>query len=165
MKRPTVTLEDIRRLSCAGARGTTARVERYLLELHVEAARQKRAKTADQWAQQELDDCTREGARKSITQWVHDSNPSPRGGTKVGGVFRRTATGRGWEQAEFQSMSREELVAYREMAVRQRGAWSEKITLIDKHIKLLDRAPMAATPAAAAEQLGLDLDEFLAGAA
>lgn len=151
---PPLTLESVRRTACAW-RSTNSRIDQYLLKLRRLADQQK------QWAQKELDECLSEGARQRLQRWSREAHPGPAGRTSVGGVLRKSENGQQWEQAEFETMTREELVSYRELAVHNRDTWGGKIAQIDWHLDLLDKAPDAETSAGAAEQLGIDLTEYL----
>lgn len=69
-----------------------------------------------------------------------------------------------YEQALIELKTFDELRAKRSDYLAQIRAYDANVALIDKLLALADLAPTATTPAEAAAQLDIDLDEYLGGA-
>jgi len=125
------------------------------------------------WARRVLLDCEQRGAayilkavmKEGRTVAVsHDGRLITK--TAYLGVKRYDGEGKAYHtQALFQMMSRDELLAKRNVALTGKRAYDVILSQLDGCLALLDAVPGAATPQDAAEKLGTTVEQWLIGEA
>lgn len=121
------------------------------------------------WARQRLNEAMHAGLAKSWKAHVQKQRPKVRtknGTVKGVGGIRRAVEGRSqFVQVPLDTMSFEELSAYRAMHISNLKTLRENAEVVERLLALHDRVPTASTPADACKVLGVDPADVMAGAA